>query len=203
MQRAYLSCLYRGLVSIPPLFLKSSVSARFLRNSSPKITKSRVQSPCRFVYFFPLTSRFLESSARNLRRLGCGANVKLLDGLPPRPSQWKFVLENYCLAQGFLWEQNVSQLLILQWQCVQYLRLTLSSSACAPVLIFEQIWVGLFRLLRAEVLSLNPRVDSSRFETRSLTKKFSDCPECQGCPRESSEGEASLMLMRLINWAPL
>lgn len=136
MQRAYLSCLYRGLVSIPPLFLKSSVSARFLRNSSPKITKSRVQSPCRFVYFFPLTSRFLESSARNLRRLGCGANVKLLDGLPPRPSQWKFVLENYCLAQGFLWEQNVSQLLILQWQCVQYLRLTLSSSACAPVLIF-------------------------------------------------------------------
>ena len=62
---------------------------------------------------------------------------------------------------------------------------------------------GFIRLLRAEVLSLNPKVDSSRFETRSFDKKFSDCPECQGCPRESSEGEASLMLMRLINWAPL
>ena len=96
MQRAYLSCLYRGLVSITPFFLKSSVSARSFRNSSPKITKSRVQSPCRFVYFFPLTSRFLESSARNLRRLGCGANVKLLDGLPTRPSQWNFLVENYC-----------------------------------------------------------------------------------------------------------
>ena len=138
VQRAYLSCLYRGLVSIPPFFLRSSVSARSLRNSSPKITKSRVQSPCRFVYFFPLTSRFLESSARNLRRLGCGANVKLLDGLPPRPSQWNFfVRELLFFGSRLLWEQNVSQLLILQWQCVQYLRLTLSSSACAPVLIFR------------------------------------------------------------------
>ena len=136
MQRAYLSCLYRGLVSIPPFFLKSSVSARSLRNSSPKITKSRVQSPCRFVYFFPSTSRFLGSSARNLRRLGCGANVKLLDGMPPRSSQWNFLVRELLLSSRLLWEQNVSQLLILQWQCVQYLRLTLSSSACAPVLIF-------------------------------------------------------------------
>ena len=99
MQRAYLSCLYRGLFSIPPFFfLKSSVSARSFPNSSPKITKSRVQSPCRFVYFFPSTSRFLGSSARNLRRLGCGANVKLLDGMPPRPSQWNFLVRELLLG---------------------------------------------------------------------------------------------------------
>ena len=58
--------------------------------------------------------------------------------------------------------------------------------------------MGVFiRLLRAEVLSLNLKVNSPRFETRS-GKNFSNFPKCQGCPRESSEGEASLVLMRLL-----
>ena len=43
---------------------------------------------------FPLTSQSLGSSARNLRRLSCDANIKLLDGMPPRSSQWNFLLEN-------------------------------------------------------------------------------------------------------------
>ena len=57
MQRAYLSCLYRGLFSIP-LFLKSSVSARSFPNSSPMITKSRVQKPVLFRMFFRWLSSF-------------------------------------------------------------------------------------------------------------------------------------------------
>ena len=51
MQRAYLSCLYRGLFSIP-LFLKSSVSARSFPNSSPMITKSRVQKKTVLFHMF-------------------------------------------------------------------------------------------------------------------------------------------------------
>ena len=76
--------------------------------------------------------------------------------------------------------------------------LTLSSSACAPVLIFWTNISVFICLLRAEVLSLNPKVDSPRFETCSGKKKFSDFPKCQGCPRERSEGEASLEFMRLL-----
>ena len=49
---------------------------------------------CLSAPLFSLTSQFLGSSARNLRRLSCGANVKLLDGMPPRSSQWNFLLEN-------------------------------------------------------------------------------------------------------------
>ena len=85
MQRAYLSCLYRGLFSIP-LFLKSSVSARSFPNSSPKITKSRVQSPCCFVCFFidfPV-SGVVRAKPQKVE-LCC--NVELLYGMPPRPSQ--------------------------------------------------------------------------------------------------------------------
>ena len=46
-------------------------------------------------------------------------------------------------------------------------RLTLSSSACAPVLIFWTDISVFICLLRAKVLSLNPKVDSPRFEARS------------------------------------
>ena len=67
--------------------------------------------------------------------------------------------------------------------------LTLSSSACTPVLIFLNKYNCVY-------LSPPPRVDSPRFEARS-GKKFGDFPKCQGRPRESSEGEASLVLMRL------
>ena len=86
MQRAYLSCLYRGLFSIPPFFLKSSVSARSFPNSSPMITKSRVQNPCCFVCFFvdfPV-SGVVRAKPQKVE-LCC--NVELLYGMPPRPSQ--------------------------------------------------------------------------------------------------------------------
>ena len=47
------------------------VRAIFL-NLSPKITKSRVQNPC-WLVCFSSTTQSLGSSARNLRRLSCGA----------------------------------------------------------------------------------------------------------------------------------
>ena len=77
----------------PFLCLKSSVSARSFPNSSPKITKSRVQSPCCFVCFFvdfPV-SGVVRAKPQKVE-LCC--NVKLLYGMPPRPSQWNFLLEN-------------------------------------------------------------------------------------------------------------
>ena len=52
------------------------------------------------------------------------------------------------------------------------------------------------RLLRANLLSRNPKVKSPRFEARS-GRKIQRLPNCRGCPRESSEDEASLVLMRL------
>ena len=74
--------------------------------------------------------------------------------------------------------------------------LTLSSSACTPVLIFRTNMIVLILLLRARVLSRNPKVKSPRFETR-YGKNFQRLPNCRGRPRESLEGEAPLMLMRL------
>ena len=60
---------------------------------------------CVFLHPFSLTSQSLRSSARNLRGL------------------MEFLVRELVSGPRLVWEQNVSQLLILQWQCVQYLGL--------------------------------------------------------------------------------
>ena len=74
--------------------------------------------------------------------------------------------------------------------------LSLNSLACVPVLTFRTSVIVLILLLRAKVLSRNPKVESSRFETRS-GKKIQQLPNCWGCPRHNLEDGASLVLMRL------
>ena len=55
-----------------PVFEVLRVRAIF-SNRDRKITRSRVQNAGWLICFFPSTSQFLGSSARNLRRLSCGA----------------------------------------------------------------------------------------------------------------------------------
>ena len=55
--------------------------------------------------------------------------------------------------------------------------LTLSSSACTPVLIFRTNMIVLILLLRARVLSHNPKVQSPWFDARCVKIiLFSDFP---------------------------
>ena len=107
MQRAYLSCLYRGLFSIPPLFFFEVHRVRAisseLKSEDHKVTGSK---PVSVRILFPSTSRFLGSSARNLRRLSCDANVKLLGGMPPRSSQWNFLVRELLLGSRLFCENK-------------------------------------------------------------------------------------------------
>ena len=75
-----------------PVFEVLRVRAIF-SNRDPKITRSRVQNPCWLVCFFvdfPV-SGVVRAKPQKVK-LYC--NIKLPDGMPPKPSQWNFLLEN-------------------------------------------------------------------------------------------------------------
>ena len=94
MQRAYLSCLYRGLFSIPPFFFWSPPCLRDLFRTQVRWSQSHgFKNPCCFVCFFvdfPV-SGVVRAKPQKVR-LWC--NVRLLDGIPPRPFPMNFLLEN-------------------------------------------------------------------------------------------------------------
>ena len=121
MQRAYLSCLCRGLFSIP-LFFWSPPCLRDLfrtqvRRSQSHGFKARVVS-----YAFSSTSQCLGSSARTSEGwvvLQC----KIALWYASKTFPMEFLVRELVSGSRLVWEQNVSQLLILQWQCVQYLGL--------------------------------------------------------------------------------
>ena len=78
-------------------------------------------------------------------------------------------------------------------------RLTLSSSACAPVLIFGTNISVFIRLLRAEVLSRDPKIGSSRFESRSGKKNSATSPNIRVVRAKVQKVKLHLCLMRLFD----
>ena len=122
MQRAYLSCLYRGLFSIPPFFFEVlRVCAIFseLKSDDHKVTGSK---PVLFRMFF----RRLPSFWGRPRETSEGWVVlqcKIARWYASKTFPMEFLVRELVSGSRLVWEQNVSQLLILQWQCVQYLGL--------------------------------------------------------------------------------
>ena len=92
--RACLSCFKWGLFFSQSIFFWSPLCPRDLfriqvRRSQSHGFKARVGSYAFFVDF-PV-SGVVRAKPQKVK-LWC--NVKLLDGMPPRPSQWNFLLEN-------------------------------------------------------------------------------------------------------------
>ena len=86
------------------LFCKSSVSARSFQAPILKNAKSRVQSPRRLVSFFvdfPV-SGVVRAKPQKVE-LCC--NVKLLDDMPPRLSQWNFLVRVLVGNSRSMWEK--------------------------------------------------------------------------------------------------
>ena len=80
-------------VSFQPVLKVLRVRAIFL-NQNSRITRSRVQNPCWLICFFvdfPVSGVVRAKSQKV--KLWC--NVKLSDDMPPRTSQWNFLLENW------------------------------------------------------------------------------------------------------------